>query len=53
MIRYQKVPGGYLVEDNTSIYEIDLECYQCLTEDEKKLVTTSGIAAYDEIVIEQ
>lgn len=36
MKQYQKVPGGYLVEDRTSIYEIDTECYECLTQEEKE-----------------
>ncbi len=35
MKQYQKVPGGYLVVDNTSVYEVDLECYQCLAKEEK------------------
>ncbi len=37
MKKYQRVPGGYLVEDDTTIYEVDLDCYQCLSYEEKDL----------------
>ncbi len=36
MKKYRRIPGGYLIEDDTSIYEVDILCYECLTEEEKR-----------------
>ncbi len=36
MKEFERVKGGYLVSDDTSIYEIDMDCYSCLSEEEKE-----------------
>lgn len=36
MKEFRRVAGGYLVIDDTSIYEIDMDCFRCLSEEEKE-----------------